>query len=282
MDREQRGQFEIALTCSVRGCAAPLSPEEDRLCCPSGHSFDLARQGYWNLLQPQDKRSPRPGDSAEVVEARARWLARGHADELIAEIEEFAQLDRLARGATVVDLGCGEGYFDRRLFRGRTVRLCGVDLSTAALRLAARQWPAATWVVANADRFVPVAEGSPVMVLSLFGRRPRDEIARILRPTGSLIAVVPAEDDLLELRGVAQGRAELRNRVPGVIEALQPTFRLTERRVWRRRTVLHRDSIDDALRMTYRGERRSERERLAGTETLEVTLAADLLRFMHA
>jgi len=66
----------VTLLCTVRECRAPLAREAERVVCERGHSFDVARSGYINLLQPQDRRAKSPGDSAEVVAARRRFLER--------------------------------------------------------------------------------------------------------------------------------------------------------------------------------------------------------------
>jgi len=272
----------IELACTVRGCAARLNRVGSTLRCAAGHAFDQAREGYWNLLQAQDRRSPRSGDSRSTVEARRRWLARGYAVSLAGAIAELAAADALGAGQSAVDLGCGDGYFTRRLLEGRKVGACGIDLSVAAVRLAARQWPAASWVVGNADRFVPLRDATVDLALSIFGRRPAAELARILRPRGRLVIAVPAEDDLVELRQAVLGRGPLRERAASVIQELRSSFRLVERRSWRERVVLERSAIDDGLAMTYRGGRRRERERLSAVQQLEVTLAAELLLFARA
>jgi 23S rRNA (guanine745-N1)-methyltransferase len=160
---------------------------------------------------------------------------------------------------------------------GREV--CGVDLSVAAIRLAARRAPEATWVVANADRRLPLADARVEFDLSLFGRRNPAEFARVLRPGGHVVAVVPGPDDLAELREATQGAVELRDRVPGVVSEMAEGFRLAARIPWRDRRAHDRAALEDALAMSYRGARRSERERAAGIEALDATLAAEILVF---
>jgi 23S rRNA (guanine745-N1)-methyltransferase len=272
------------LICSVRDCGRPLSEEGNALRCDRGHSFDRARAGYWNLLQPQDRKAPEAGDRAEAVEARKRWLERGHVTGLSDVIAEVGEAAALADGTTVLDVGCGNGWFADRLAAGRCLDVCGIDLSNLAIRNAARRLPGATWIVANADRGLPLADRSVDLVLSVFGRRPAAELARVLRPGGNVVVVVPGEDDLAELRDAAQGQTIATDRVPRVVEEFAGTpLRLSHREAWQCREAHDRAGIDDLLAMTYRGARYSQRERLMQeleeSTVLKVTLAADVLLF---
>lgn len=272
------------LTCTVRGCGRALVPAEATLRCAAGHAFDRSRHGTWNLLQPQDRRSRIAGDRPEALEARARWLERGFADGLVATIAQAAVLDELAAGAAVLDVGCGDGFFAERLFAARDVEFYGIDLALRAVRGAARRrLPGATWVVANADRGLPVATSSIDLALSIFGRRPAAELARVLRAGGRLVAVVPGDDDLAELRAASQGRSLPLSRADAVTRELAGApFRLVRAATWRDRVRHDAAALADALAMTYRGVRRSERARLEERPLaggLEVTLAAEVTVF---
>lgn len=245
--------------------------------CARGHAFDRAREGYWNLTQPQDRRSPAAGDRAEALDARRRWLARGFADGLIEAIARAIDAGGIADGACAIDIGCGEGTIASRLLAGRGLDACGIDLSVEGVRRAARLAREITWIVANADRFLPLDSASVDLALSVFGRRPAGELARVLRPGGVFLAVVPGEDDLIELREAAQGEGVRRDRAGGVIDELSGRFELRERRPWRARARHERAALDDALAMSYRGARARERERLAAVSELDVTLAAEIV-----
>jgi 23S rRNA (guanine745-N1)-methyltransferase len=266
-----------ALRCTVRGCTESLTRAGQELHCARGHRFDRAREGYWNLLQPQDRRSPRAGDRDEATAARRRWLARGFAGGLAAAIASRIDARALPAGAVAVDLGCGEGTLTSQLLAPLPLDAYGVDLSTNAIRLAARAAPALTWIVANADRELPFADASVDLALSIFGRRPPAELSRVVKASGALLVVVPGEDDLFELREASQGQALRRDRVDGVLAELAPWFDLAHTLGWRHRARHDREALEDALTMSYRGARARERERLAGVEEREVTLSAVIL-----
>jgi 23S rRNA (guanine745-N1)-methyltransferase len=263
----------VTVLCPVRGCDAPLERRERSWVCGRGHSFDIARSGYCNLLQPQDRRSKSPGDPREVALARRRFLDAGHGDFLLEMLrKEMGEPD------SVLDVGCGEGYFLGSLARGREAH--GVDLSVPAIDLAARRWPEVSWWVVNADRALPFADGSFDLALSIAGRRPAAELLRVLRPEGRLLVAVPAEDDLIELREAVQGEGVLRSRMEKVVEELSG-FELEAHRVVRTTATLDPDAARDALASTYRGARSSQREKVEGLGSLRVTLSFELARLIR-
>src|SRR5271169_6270964 len=96
------------LLCPVRDCHLGLAREERRVFCPRGHSFDIARSGYTNLLQPQERRSKNPGDTADAVAARRRLHDRGVTEPLLQAIAEIADA---SSEDNVLDAGCGEGFY---------------------------------------------------------------------------------------------------------------------------------------------------------------------------
>ncbi|QDV56419.1 methyltransferase domain-containing protein [Rosistilla oblonga] len=266
------------LRCTVRDCQELLEPCERGLACRAGHHFDQAKQGYWNLLQPQDKKSKNPGDSLDAVLARHRWLQRGHATSLIETLRPWVATADAQTNQRTLDLGCGEGSFGPALFPDDADSYCGIDLSRRAIKLAARRWPEATWVLANADRELPAADQSVQRVISLFGRRPVSEIYRVLAPGGICVVAVPGEDDLIELREKVQQAGHRRSRWEMIADEMTDAgLEVVDRKHWHINVNLDPDAIADALAMTYRAVRHSQKSRLDVVQAMDVTLAADLL-----
>lgn len=266
------------LRCTVRDCQQLLEQHERELVCSAGHHFDQAKQGYWNLLQPQDKKSKNPGDSEDAVLARHRWLQRGHAVSLIETLRPWLATSDTPMGPRTLDLGCGEGSFGPALFPDDAQSYCGIDLSKRAIKLAVRRWPDATWVLANADRVLPAADESVQRVISLFGRRPISELHRVLVPGGICVVAVPGEEDLIELRQEVQQAGHRRSRWELIAEEMsQAGLEVIDQKQWHATVNLQPDAIADALAMTYRAVRHSQKSRLAAVHAMNVTLAADLL-----
>lgn len=265
------------LRCTVRNCASVLQRTDSGLTCDRGHHFDRAKQGYWNLLQPQDRKSKNPGDCEEAVLARHRWLQRGYANGLIERLKLWIEPSAETRS---LDLGCGEGTFGPAFFGQFPGSYCGIDLSSKAIKLASRNWPEGTWVLANADRTLPVTDGSVDRVLSLFGRRPVSEIGRVLSRSGECIVAVPGEEDLIELREQVQQSGVRRSRWELICDEMSEVgLECVEHSLWSERIELQPDAIADALAMTYRAVRHSQKSRLESVQATVVTLAADLMRF---
>lgn len=237
---------------------------ERQAVCPQGHSFDVARSGYVNLLQPQERKSKEPGDTPVAVIARRRLHDRGVTQPLLHGIAETT-------GATasdvVLDAGCGDGYYLGTLAGQTGCAAHGVDISTAAVEAAARRYPGCEWIVANADRFVPYSDGSFSLVLSITARMNAGEFRRVLREDGRLLVAVPAPDDLIELRGAA------RDRVDRTVETFAQGFELVHRQRVSSSTRLDASGVKDVLHSIYRP------FGVPAAEAMLVTFSLDLLLF---
>src|SRR5579862_187152 len=193
------------LLCSVRDCHMELMREDSRVFCPRGHSFDIARSGYINLLQPQDRRSKHPGDSTAAVAARRRLHDRGVTEPLLRAVAEAGSL---TAEDIVLDAGCGDGFYLGTLAREIGFDAHGVDISVPAVDAAARRYPGVEWVVANADRFIPYSDQSFSAVLSITARMNAPGFRRVIRDGGRLLIALPSPEDLIELRGAGRDRVE--------------------------------------------------------------------------
>src|ERR1700761_6034668 len=123
------------LVCPVRNCRRPLMRHEQRLVCERGHSFDVARSGYINLLQPQDRRSKDPGDTNAAVAARRRLHESGTTSPLLDGIHAILAP---SPDDTLLDVGCGDGFYPGSLQQDIGFSAHGVDITVAAIDAAAK------------------------------------------------------------------------------------------------------------------------------------------------
>jgi 23S rRNA (guanine745-N1)-methyltransferase len=252
------------LLCTVRDCHLPLVREGRRLFCPRGHSFDVARSGYINLLQPQDRRSKRPGDTVAAISGRRRLHDSGVTAPLLRAI---AGIGAASPGEAVLDAGCGDGFYLGTLARETGFDAHGVDISIPSVDAAARRYPECEWVVANADRFLPYAGGSFSMVMSITARMNAGEFRRVLRDDGRLLVALPAPEDLVELRDAG------RDRIARAVESLADGFTLQDQRRATTAADLDAAAVQDVLHSIYRPMRSQ------AVEAMRVTFSLDLLLF---
>jgi 23S rRNA (guanine745-N1)-methyltransferase len=193
------------LACPV--CGEGLRPEQSSVRCRNGHSFDVARQGYLNLMGgPQ----PRNADTADMVAARRRFLSSGLYEPIAAEVSR-----RLAHQQVLLEVGAGPGhYLSRMLDANPAARGVALDVSVAAARAAARAHPRASAVVADAWRRLPILSGRIGGLASVFAPRNWGEFARVMAEGGTLAVAIPNPDHLEGLRrrygllGVGDDKAE--------------------------------------------------------------------------
>jgi 23S rRNA (guanine745-N1)-methyltransferase len=186
-------------------CRAALSPSGAALRCEAGHAFDVARQGYVNLLPGNAQAGT--ADTAAMVEARAAFLAAGHYEPLIAAVAaacaaagRVGHAGEIPSPPLVVDIGAGTGaYLAAALERLPGRAGLALDLSKHAARRAARAHPRIGAVVCDAWRELPVRDGAAALALCAFAPRNAGELRRILDPRGALVVVTPTDRHLAGL-----------------------------------------------------------------------------------
>lgn len=182
-------------------CSDTMTMTDGALHCSLKHSFDVAKQGYVNLLRGAARFS---ADTADMVADRADFLAAGHyapiAESLAALARESAPVPASGDPGCVVDIGGGTGYYHARVMSelsGREGIL--LDISKFAARRAARSHPRISAVVADAWDRLPFGDGAASVVLNVFAPRNPAELRRILRQDGMLLVVTPRPGHLREL-----------------------------------------------------------------------------------
>ena len=260
----------MELICPI--CAQPLNRAEKRLVCQNGHSFDIARQGYVNLLAVQQKHSLAPGDTREQVLSRRAFLEAGFYSPISQELNRAA----LAHGAQgeILDIGCGEGYYSARLAQAMGAPLTGLDISKEAVRCAAGKYKGCTWLCATAAH-IPVSDGGAGTLTSLFALTLPEEFRRCLRRDGLFFQVLAAEDHLLGLKSIVY--EELTHKEKNTVPTL-PGFQLLESRPIRFSFSLEGEQIRNLFAMTPHLFRISKAgaQRLAQTTQLQDTASCVL------
>lgn len=183
------------LLCCPR-CTAVIEVTGGALCCEQGHSYDIARQGYVNLLS---KPAGAAADDAAMVSARAHVLVSGVYSPILEALIEVVTGLSLPPGA-VVDIGAGTGYYTAGVLDALVDRPgVAVDLSAYAARRCARAHPRLAALVGDAWAGIPVRVNAAALVMDVFAPRNADEFERVLAPGGAVVVVTPAPEHLTEL-----------------------------------------------------------------------------------
>ena len=276
-----------------------LSESEGALRCASGHSFDIARQGYVSLSRGG---APGRGGLAEMVEAREAFLGAGHfgrLSEALAEEAGGAASGAVAAGGTaasgataaahgaVLDIGAGTGHHLARVLDALPERVgLALDASSAALRRAARAHPRAAAIGADAWQPLPLRDGVAALILSVFAPRNPAEMARMLAPGGVLLAVTPTTRHLHELVGPLGLLSVPEEKADRLDTQLASHFSLAERRPIEYSMFLTRDEAAQIVRMgpsAWHVDEQTVAERLALLpDPLPVTTSVTLSRYRAA
>lgn len=283
------------LVCPV--CQSALVKEDKTLRCSVGHTFDLARQGYVNLLLSHKKKSKHPGDDQGMVEARTAFLNQAYyAPFLHALSEEVVRPGKFGAGVenlpeTILDVGCGEGYYTLGVLdkiRASATddpnrclpRVMGLDISKEAVIAACRRGkqssPASElcWIVASGAA-MPVRASSVDLLMCLFTRMMPAEFHRIIKPGGRLLVAGAGAKHLQEIRSLLY--EEVREKAFSVENELAPQFeKVRSERIRFPFTVTRPEDLNALLTMTPHGWRTSPEKKARIQNLLNMPITGDI------
>lgn len=210
-----------------------LSGAEDfsRLVSESGHSFDVAKQGYVTLAPGAGLKHK--GDDADMVTAREAYLSKGHFAPFVEAVTGAVQnaLDSTVSADDVpepalLEVGAGTGYYlSHTLDSIEGARGVGLDISPHAARHLAKCHPRVGAVIADVWDRLPLRDESINAISVVFAPRNPAEFQRVLAPGGQVIVLTPQAGHLDELRdplgilGVEEGKVErMYNQAVGYLE----------------------------------------------------------------
>lgn len=186
-------------------CGGALEIKENSYICPSRHCFDIAAKGYVNFLLSNQMNAKLPGDNKLMVNARADFLSKGYYSHLAETVSEKAA--ELFDGGTILDAGCGEGYYTEKIYEKIKARhddlfMLGIDISKFACAHAARRFKNdRRCEIAAASVFhIPMHDESADLLVTMFAPFCREEYLRVLKTGGALIMAIPAEEHLMSLK----------------------------------------------------------------------------------
>ena len=250
-------------------CKSEISLFERTYKCNNNHCFDLSKDGYVNLLMSQQSSLKRHGDDKLMVKARRDFLEKGFYNDLRQALCETLK-DALPDDSTIVDVGCGEGYYTSEISKVNNFEIFGIDISKDALKYAAKSVKNSSFAVASAFS-LPFAENSADCVLSVFAPSAYEEFYRVLKSDGKLIKAIPLEEHLWELK-CALYKEPYKNKPEKRNDEL---FKLvSQKEIKYKINLTEKEDIENLFKMTpyYYKTGREDAERLLSLESLETTV----------
>lgn len=185
-------------------CQQPLHLTDRTYTCDNRHQFDVAKEGYVNLMPVQHKRSKDPGDNKEMMQARRRFLEAGHYQPMRDAVATLCAQALQGSEHQLLDIGCGEGYyttFVADVLRNQygQAQVHGLDISKIAVRYAAKRYPNSLFVVASSHR-LPFADQTLDAILRIYAPCKADELQRCVKDNGVVITVTPAGRHLYQFK----------------------------------------------------------------------------------
>ena len=197
--RLQRFATASAFACPI--CQKNLTLVETSLKCSNRHSFDFAKFGYVNLA-PQIKQST--NYDKENFQNRQQILEAGFYQAILEGVSDLLETNPSVK--TVLDIGCGEGFYSRKLQESHSDKtFYAFDISKDSVQIAAKSEPnwAVNWFVGDLAR-LPIKNASMDILLDIFSPANYGEFQRVLSKDGILIKVIPTKNHLKEIRHIVQ------------------------------------------------------------------------------
>ena len=257
----------LSFICPV--CKNEISLFERTYKCQNNHCFDLSKDGYVNLLMSQQSSLKRHGDDKLMVKARREFLGKGFYNELRQTLCETLK-ETMPESATIIDVGCGEGYYTSEVSKVNNFEIFGIDISKDALKYASKSVKSISFAVASAFS-LPFADESTDCVLSVFAPSAYEEFYRVLKTNGKLIKVIPLEEHLWELKCALykepyKNKPEKRN---------DEFFKLlSQKEIKYKINLTEKEDIENLFKMTpyYYKTGREDAERFLSLKSLETTV----------
>ncbi len=199
-------------------CGQALDCHERVFRCERGHSFDIAKEGYVNLLS-SNKSGDATGDNRTMARSRRDFLDKGYFAPLAEAVCDLVNRYS-ADGDSVLDVCCGEGYYTDFLSRQLDRQYYGFDLSKSMVRLAAKRRCGARFFVAN-NTSIPLKSGSVKAAFHLFAPFHAAEFSRVIADDGVIITAVAGKNHLFGLKRVLYDTPYFNDEQPPAADGLR-------------------------------------------------------------
>lgn len=261
-------------------CKEVLEKDGRNYHCKNGHTYDIAKTGYVNLLLDNQKHSKNPGDDKDMVISRKKFLEKDYYKGISDKVNEIILKYYSENSISILDIGCGEGYYTdnmKKFLNKEEIEnnIVGIDISKEAVISASKKNKDIDWIVASASN-IPIEDESLDYIVCMFAKIIPEEKMRTLKKGGHLIIVSTGENHLEEMKKVVY--KEVRKDFYSPIEDLKIFEYIETVNCTYKTTIKENESIKSLFNMTpYRW--RSPREgieRLFSLDELEITVDVNI------
>lgn len=249
-------------------CQKELTRAEKSFICENLHSFDIAKQGYVNLLYSSHKDGSLIGDNKDMALSRRAFLQKGYFESLILAISDFIN-EKEITSPTIADICCGEGYYSSYIKEKTNAKVYAFDISKEMIKLAAKRKEDISFFVANISR-IPLKSNSIDFALHLFAPFHDREFSRIIKDDGYILSVIPGERHLFELKELLYDTPYLNDEKAPETKELILKDRI---KVTKKILLESSEDLDALFKMTpyYYHTKQSDKDKISSLKTLEVT-----------
>ena len=242
-------------------CKEKLEERGGSLYCLNNHCFDIAKEGYVNLMLANDKHSLNPGDNDDMVVSRDLFLNKGYYSKMAQEVSNIVYK---YKRKVVLDAGCGTGYYTKQLVVNNVY---GIDISKKAVKIASKKDCNISFAVSSVFN-TPFKDNTFDAIISIFSPLAFEEFSRILKDDGIVVCVYPGEMHLIELKKAIYGTETILNDKT----VSSDMFTSIEKQNVKGRMLLNKDDISNLVRMTpyFYTTPKEKLDNLNGVESLDV------------
>ncbi len=257
-------------------CKNELIKENRSLRCKNGHCFDIAKEGYVNLLAGNHKAGDKTGDNKDMALSRKQFLEKGYfcllKNEIIEIIKEYTK-----EKPTVCDICCGEGWYSDEIIKAIPCNMYGFDLSKEMVRLASKRKNGAEYFVANLSS-IPLESSCIDAGFHLFAPFHDEEFSRIIKDDGIIITAAAGENHLYEMKEILYDTPYKNDEEPPATKNLKLR---EKRKVNGKIHLAAREDINALFRMTPYYYRTDKKDRMKLTEYDSLDVTAEFAIFIY-
>ncbi len=254
------------LICPVCGCE--LIKNEHCFVCENAHSFDIAKQGYVNLLTSSHKDGSLIGDNKDMAVSRRSFLSKGYFEGLCLAVCDFINRKNI-ENPLIADICCGEGYYTSFIKNNTNSSVYAFDISKEMIKLAGKRKNGAVYFVANISK-IPLKSNCFDFAVHLFAPFHESEFSRIIKDDGYILSVIPGEKHLFELKEILYDTPYLNDERAPETKSLVLKERI---KVTRKIKIDNQEDILSLFKMTpyYYHTKSTDKEKISSLNVLEVT-----------